>query len=57
MIIHAFVFYWMDYCNTLFANLSSSSLDHLQLGQNAAAGPLTRSSKSSHATPLLISLH
>ncbi|KAF7644577.1 hypothetical protein LDENG_00219630 [Lucifuga dentata] len=56
MIIHAFVSSRLDYCNSLFTSLSSSSLDHLQVVQNAAARLLIRSSKRSHATPLSIEL-
>ncbi|KAF7656381.1 hypothetical protein LDENG_00042100 [Lucifuga dentata] len=51
MIIHAFVCSRLDYCNSLFASLSSSSLDRLQMVQNAAVRLLTRLLKRSHATP------
>ncbi|KAF7651885.1 hypothetical protein LDENG_00104280 [Lucifuga dentata] len=57
MIIHVFVSSQLNYCNSQFTSLSSSSLDHLQVVQNAAARLLTRPLKRSHATPLLISLH
>ncbi len=45
------------YCNSLFTCPSKAPLDHLQVVQNAAAKLLTRSSKRSHVTPNLISLH
>lgn len=56
-IIHAFISSRLDYCNSLFTCLSKSSLDHLQLIQNAAARLLTRSSRTTHITPILSSLH
>ncbi len=57
MIIHAFISSRLDYCNSLFTCLSNSSLKRLQVVQNAAAKLLTKSSKRSHVTPTLISLH
>ena len=57
MIIHAFISSRLDYCNSLFTCLSKSSLDRLQLVQNAAARLLTRSRRSCHITPILSSLH
>ena len=47
----------LDYCNSLFINLPSSSLNHLQCIQNFAARLLLRQSRYSHATPLLKHLH
>ena len=57
MIIHAFVSSRLDYCNSLFTCLNKSSLDCLQLVQNAAARLLSRSHKFTHITPVLASLH
>ena len=57
MIIHAFIFSRLDYCNSLFTSLSTSALNRLQAIQNAAARLLTRSSRRCHITPLLKSLH
>ena len=57
MIIHAFISSRLDYCNSLFTCLSKSSLDRLQLVQNAAARLLTRTRRSCHITPILSSLH
>lgn len=41
IIVHAFVSSRLDYCNSLYIGLSKSSLDCLQLVQNAAARLLT----------------
>ncbi len=57
MIIHAFISSRRDYCNTLFTCFSNSSLKRLQVVQNVAAKLLTKSSKRSHITPILITLH
>ncbi|KAF7641275.1 hypothetical protein LDENG_00286490, partial [Lucifuga dentata] len=57
IIIHAFISLHLVYCNSLFTCLSKTSMDRLQAVQNAAAKLLTKSSKWSHVTPLLISLH
>ncbi len=57
MIIHAFISSRLDYCNSRFTCLSNSTLKRLQVVQNSAAKLLTKSSKRSHVTPILISLH
>lgn len=57
MSVHAFISSRLDYCNSLFTCLNKSSVDRLQLVQNAAARLLTRSKKSCHITPILASLH
>ncbi len=57
MSIHAFVSSRLDYCNSLFTCLNQSSIDRLQLIQNAGARVLTRSKKSCHITPILATLH
>ncbi|KAF7669200.1 hypothetical protein LDENG_00233380 [Lucifuga dentata] len=46
MIIHAFVSSRLDYCNSLFTCLNSSSLDRLQMVKNAAARLLTKKALS-----------
>ena len=55
--IHAFISSRLDYCNSLFTCLNKTSINKLQLVQNAAARLLTRSKKSCHITPILVSLH
>uniref|UniRef100_A0A669F551 Reverse transcriptase domain-containing protein n=1 Tax=Oreochromis niloticus TaxID=8128 RepID=A0A669F551_ORENI len=57
IVIHAFISSRLDYCNSLFTCLNKNSLECLQIVQNAAARLLTRTSKYSHVTPLLIQLH
>ena len=57
MIIHAFISSRLDYCNSIFTCLSKASLNRLQMVQNAAARLLTRSSRMTHITPILRSLH
>ena len=47
----------LDYCNSLFRSLSSRDLRKLQCVQNSLARIVTRSSKYSHITPVLRSLH
>src|SRR5258708_32509406 len=47
----------LDYCNSLFFNLLHSQLNRLQTIQNSLARAVTRTSKFSHCTPILKSLH
>ncbi|XP_056587301.1 uncharacterized protein LOC130407959 isoform X1 [Triplophysa dalaica] len=56
-LIHAFVTSRLDYCNALLSGCPVSSINKLQLVQNAAARVLTRSRKYDHITPVLSSLH
>ena len=56
-IIHVLVSSRLDYCNSLFTTLSSSSVSRLQLVQNAAARLLTNTGRRSHITPVLADLH
>ena len=55
--VHATVISKLDYCNSLYAGLPSSSLRPLQLVQNFAARLILRRSKFCHITPLLHELH
>jgi len=55
MLVHA-VMTFRDYCNALLAGCLASSINKLQLVQNAAVR-VTRSRKYDHTTPLLSSLH
>ena len=56
-LVHAFMTSRLDYCNALLAGCPASSINKLQLVQNAAARVLTRSRKYDHITPILSSLH
>ncbi|XP_029941085.1 uncharacterized protein LOC115383145 [Salarias fasciatus] len=57
ILIHAFGSSRLDYCNSLFTFVSKTSLDRLQVVQNAAARLLTRTPRRSHITPILSALH
>ncbi len=46
-----------NYCNALLGGCPASSINKLQVVQNAAARVLTRSRKYDHITPILQSLH
>ena len=56
-LIHAFISSKLDFCNSLLYGLSKSSVQKLQLVQNAAARVLTFSLKSEHITPVLQNPH
>ncbi len=47
----------LDYCNALVGGCHASSINKLQIVQNAAARVLTRSRKYDHITPILQSLY
>jgi hypothetical protein len=47
----------LDYCNSLYLNLPGYQLDRLQSIQNCLARTICRTSKFSHITPTLQSLH
>ncbi len=47
----------LDYCNALLAGLPSNTIKPLQMIQNAAARLVFNEPKSTHVTPLFISLH
>ncbi len=53
----AFMTSRLDYCNALLGACPASSINKLQIVQNAAARVLTRSRKYDHITPILQSLH
>ncbi len=46
----------LDYCNAMLGGCPASSINKLQIVQNAAAIVLTRSRKYDHITPILQSL-
>ncbi len=54
-LVHALMTSRLDYCNALLG--PASSINKLQIEQNAAARVLTRSRKYDHITPILQSLH
>ncbi len=56
-LVHAFMTSRMDYCNALLGGSPASSINKLQVVQNAAARVLTRSRKYDHITPISQSLH
>ena len=56
-VIHALITSRLDYCNALYAGITSASLSRLQLVQNAAARLLTGTRRREHITPVLASLH
>ncbi len=56
-LVHAFMTSRLDYCNALLGGCPASSINKLQIVQNAAARVLTRSRKYDHITPILHSLH
>ena len=54
---NAFIHFRIDYFNSLLYGLSKYSLHRLQKVQNSVACIVTRTSRSSHITPLLKSSH
>ncbi len=56
-LVNAFMTSRLDYCNALLGGGPASSINKLQIVQNAAARVLTRSRKYDHITPILQSLH
>ncbi len=56
-LVHAFMTSRLDYCNALLGGSPASSINKLQVVQNAAARVLTRSRIYDHITPISQSLH
>uniref|UniRef100_A0A3Q3IT75 Reverse transcriptase domain-containing protein n=1 Tax=Monopterus albus TaxID=43700 RepID=A0A3Q3IT75_MONAL len=56
-LIHAFITSRLDYCNSLYLGVGESSINRLQMVQNAAARLLTGTRKYEHISPVLASLH
>ena len=57
ILANAFIHSRIDYCNSLFYGLPKCSINCLQKIQNSVARIVTRTSRSSHITPILKSLH
>ena len=57
IIIHSTITSRLDYCNSLYFGLPSSSLRNLQLVQNFSARLILNRNKYCHITPLLHELH
>ncbi len=56
-LVHAFMTSRLDYCYALLGGCPTSSINKLQIVQNAAARVLTRSRKYDHITPILQSTY
>ncbi len=56
-LVHAFMTSRLDYCNALLGACPASSINELQIVQNAVARVLTRSRKYDNFAPILQSLH
>ena len=56
-VANAFVSSCLDYCNSFFRSLPGKDLHRLQCLQNAAARIVSGTSRFSHITPVLKSLH
>ncbi|KAF4075661.1 hypothetical protein AMELA_G00221390, partial [Ameiurus melas] len=57
ILVQALVISKLDYCNSLLSGLPASSIKPLQMIQNAAARLVFNQPKTTHVTPLFISLH
>lgn len=57
MLVHAVISSRLDYCNSLFFNLSKSNLKKLQKVQNSAARIVSRTSKRKSVSKVLNDLH
>ena len=57
MLVHAFISFRMDYCNSLLCGITDGLLQKLQLVQNAAARLVTGARRRDHITPVVHELH
>lgn len=56
-VIHSFDTTRLDYFNALYVEVSGSSINHLQMVQNAAVSLLTGTCKHEHISPVSAWLH
>ena len=56
-LVHAFITARLDYCNSILAGCNKTTLNTLQLVQNAAARLVVKARKRDHITPVLRELH
>ena len=56
-LVHAFITFKLDHCNSLLYNVPKYVIKKLQSVQNAAARLITGSRKYDHITPILFDLH
>ena len=57
MLMHAIISSRLDYCNSVYVNMSKSNVYKLQKLQNAAARLITKTKRRESAEPLLHALH
>ncbi len=57
ILMHAFIFSHLDYCNGLLYDLPDNQIAKMQRIQNIAAQVVFQLPKFSHVTPLFIELH
>jgi hypothetical protein len=56
-LVHVFVMYRIDYCNSLLYSMSDYNMNRLQRIQNMAARIVTNTRKYHHITPILQNPH
>jgi len=56
-LVSVFISSQIDYCNSVFTDISGQLLQRLQTIQNAAARLITGARRSQHMTPILRQLH
>ena len=56
-LVQATVIARLDYCNSIYTNLSIKSIHRLQITQYSAARLISRTPRHEHITPVLVQLH